>query len=239
MVPQDRYWVSIPASRQIEYWVRKPDPDGVIRDRCGNESEEAQYLGDMAEQFAFLKENGVRSVLDFGCGSGWFLDEARRRGISVAGVERCPIALAECESRRLDVAMDICTFDGTFDCVRCHHVIEHLDDPKRDFFDLVPMILRRGGWLIVATPDFASPCAARFGDRYRMLHDETHCSLFSLESLQRLLTAYNYDTVRVDYPFPRRYATMDTMRRWLANDGISPPWPGNHVTIYARWNDAG
>jgi hypothetical protein len=88
----------------------------------------------------------------------------------------------------------------------------------------------------MSTPDFASPCAKRFGDHYRMLHDPTHVSLFTLESMHRFLRDHGFRIDDVRFPFPERLATAETMERWRRGpvDGEwSPPWPGNWVTFYA------
>jgi SAM-dependent methyltransferase len=117
--------------------------------------------------------------------------------------------------------------------VMCYHVIEHVADPI-EFIGDIRRVLRPGGWLILGTPDFASPCAKRFGDNYRMLHDPTHCSLFTLESMHRLLRDRGFTIQDVCFPFPERYATAETFARWNDTGSVSPPWPGNWMTFYCQ-----
>jgi SAM-dependent methyltransferase len=117
------------------------------------------------------------------------------------------------------------------DLVVCLHVIEHLSDPILAITE-IRRILKPGGWAIISTPDFDSPCAKRFGDNYRMLHDRTHCSLFTLESMHRFIRDHGLEIRDLKFPFPERYATLGTFSRWADTSKMSPPWPGNWMTFY-------
>ena len=88
--------------------------------------------------------------------------------------------------------------------------------------------------MILGTPDFASPCAKRFGDSYRMLHDKGHVSLFTNESMHRFLIDNGFTIDEVRHPFPEEYATAENFARWNDTSRMSPPWPGNWMTFYAR-----
>ena len=213
-----------------DYWDARRDPDGKLRDRT-TPGERRQYLDDMADVIARVNSWQPQRVLDVGAGMGWLLQsiDCEQR----SAVEQSPVALERlelhgvtCYRRLAAVASD------SQDVVIAHHVIEHMPDPVCQV-NHMRRVLRRGGRLVLGTPDFASPCALRFGERYRMLHDPTHVSLFSLDGLLRMLRDLAWTIEDVQFPFPDRYATSDTMRRWLDKDGISPPWPGNWVLVYA------
>jgi hypothetical protein len=89
--------------------------------------------------------------------------------------------------------------------------------------------------LIVGTPNFDSACARRFGERYRLLHDQTHISLFSRESLDRFLWDHGFFVERVEFPyFETRYFTTENFERLKDKDGVSPPFYGNIMTFYCR-----
>ena len=119
------------------------------------------------------------------------------------------------------------------DAVVCYHMIEHCKDPIFAIAE-IRRVLKPGGWLILGTPDFDSPCAQRFGDNYRMLHDDTHCSLFTCESMHRFLKDGAFDIQEVKYPFPDRFATAETFARWHDTSKMSPPWPGNWMSFYCQ-----
>jgi 2-polyprenyl-3-methyl-5-hydroxy-6-metoxy-1,4-benzoquinol methylase len=197
-----------------------------------SEQERLQWLEDMEYELEWLRSLDPTSIVDVGCGPGWLL--RAMLDIWKIGVETCEGATAEvwrhgitCVGSTDDLPA------GSFDVVVCYHVIEHMRDPERELCQM-RKLLRKGGWLLLGTPDFHSPCAVRFGDNYRMLHDPTHISLFTLESMHRFLRDYGFTVHDVRFPFPDRYATAETFARWNDTSQVSPPWPGNWMTFYAQ-----
>lgn len=238
-------WVPVGKQQVQDYYVRRPaaaatgaywgctiDPDGCVRDRL-SEPERLQYLGDMFEELSFVRLLTPGAIVDVGCGPGWLLRELGDEWFRV-GVEIDTVAQDELRKHGLDYTTKLHALaDCTFDVVVAHHVIEHLTDPIAAIGDM-RSILKPGGWLILGTPDFGSPCAKRFGTNYRMLHDPTHISLFTLESLHRLLRDHLFIIRDVRFPFPARYATPANFARWADTSQVSPPWPGNWVTFYCQ-----
>lgn len=225
---QDYYVVRECPEEIGDYWAPRADPDGVMRNRDTDE-ERRQYIEDMADEIDFVNDVGG-SVLDFGAGLGWFLD-ALTMPLRTA-IESCPVA-RERLIKKYWVWHGLDFVDQTQDVVIAHHVFEHLENPVASIRE-IHRILRTGGYLILGTPDFASPCAKRFGDNYRMLHDPTHRSLFTLESMHRFLRDHGFTILDVKFPFPQRYATVENFMRWNDTSRVSPPWPGNHVTYYCQ-----
>ena len=214
------------------YWGVTVDPDGNRRDRS-TEEERCKFLGDITEEMAFIDGLEPGCVLDVGAGPGWFLQALTNQWEEYA-VEIAPEALAALSLAGIPAveAMDELP-SGFFDLVFFHHVIEHLRDPV-EMVEQIHRVMAPAAWLILGTPDFDSPCAQRFGANYRMLHDETHCSLFSQLGVDRLLRDSGFDVREVRYPFPSRFATVETFARWGDPSKVSPPWPGNHLTFYAQ-----
>jgi len=221
----DYYAARVPTRTCDDYWDRRVDPDGNVRERIGSD-EERQYVEDVADEISYVASQKPHSVLDVGCGPGWFLS-ALPGNIVKYGTDICKKAMDEAEARGVISLLSYGAFQ--FDVVRCHHVIEHMPEP---ITELRRMRLATRRTFILSTPDFGSPCAERFGGNYRMLRDETHCSLFTLESMTRALIDVGFILDRITFPFPDRYATPDTMARWLDTEHVSPPWPGNWMTFY-------
>lgn len=227
------------TSRQVDspdwdaYWKETHDPDGANRDRL---QEKRQYLDDRREELAFIESLAGGWILDVGCGPGWLLSALSSKWQKI-GLEPS-----------LEMA-DLCVRDGlkviaktmphaslrprSFDVVVHYHVIEHCPDPDQEIWH-VRNVMKEGGWLVLGTPDFGSPCAKRFGDKYRMLDDSTHCSLFTTADLVGWLREHDLTVSNVRFPFPDRYATADNFARWNDTSRMSPPWPGNWVTVYCR-----
>lgn len=217
-----------PTGDYENYWGEVTDPDGNLR-QLDSEQERQRYLGDIAEELTFLRGLQPGRILDVGCGLGWALsalpDEWEKYGTELE---------LRCGRGYTHLGPNLAELPGHyFDAILCHHVIEHMDDPIANVAEM-NRILKPGGHLVIATPDFASPCAVRFGDNYRMLHDKTHVSLFTNESMHRLLRDKGFTIDRVAFPFPQRYATAETMQRWNDTSKISPPFPGNFLTFYCR-----
>jgi phosphoheptose isomerase len=218
------------------YWGTVVDPDGNVRDR---RKEREQHLDDIREELAFLNSLPPGRILDVGCGLGFLLsgiaDGWEKHGVEVSryAAERARawgcIHHGDLESAAYP--------DEHFDVVVMHHVIEHMEDPAATLLE-ARRVLRRRGLLILGTPDFDSGCARRFGDGYRLLHDPTHISLFSNESMHRFLRDHDVEIERVDYPyFETGYFTADNLLKLLEPEGVSPPFYGNFMTFYCRKPD--
>jgi SAM-dependent methyltransferase len=97
-------------------------------------------------------------VLDFGCGTGAFLEYLERFG-NVSAVDADPSAVAFCHTRgRTDVRLApsgarLPFPDDAFDLVTTLDVIEHIDDDVAALTEL-RRVLRPGGLLLVAVPAY-------------------------------------------------------------------------------------
>lgn len=73
------------------------------------------------------------SLLDVGCGSGHFLQQAQTRGFTVKGIEPAPAAARYAKSKGLNVEQgDLFEYDMAsqkFDVITAWDVIEHVTDP--------------------------------------------------------------------------------------------------------------
>lgn len=227
---QNYYQSRKPTGDYQNYWGKITDPDGVVRDRT---QEREQYLEDIADEVAFFWDHDFCNVADVGAGLGWFLEAIGPRTVGRTAVEISPQAIEVLEEIIPTVINDVCDLPThSYQAIFCHHVIEHVVDPV-GMLHHIRRALVGGGWLVIATPDFASPCAKRFGENYRLLKDPTHVSLFSNESMHRLLTDHGFTIHDVRYPFPERYATAENFARWNDPTKVSPAWPGNFLTFYA------
>jgi len=125
-------------------------------------------------------------LLDLGCGSGWYLELMRALGWTVRGVERDPIAAQIARARGLDVVEspieDAPLPDDTFDVVTLSHVIEHVIDPMR-VLAIARRFLKRGGAMIIITPNAESWGHRKFGRAWFHLDPPRHLHLFSPTNL--------------------------------------------------------
>lgn len=137
-----------------------------------------------------LRFGGARgAVLDVGCGDGSFLEAARRRGWTVAGVERNPQA-ARAKGIAVHEAID--QAGGPFNCATLWHSLEHLRDP-RGALDQVRERLLPGGSLLVAVPDARGAQARFFGPLWRHLDVPRHLYHFGREALGGMLARAGFE----------------------------------------------
>jgi 2-polyprenyl-3-methyl-5-hydroxy-6-metoxy-1,4-benzoquinol methylase len=154
-----------------------------------------------------------RRVLDVGCSSG---DLARRlveRGASVIGIDTDEQAAAEaravCEQVLVgDVeTMELPFPDESFDLVLCGDLIEHLRDPEH-FLSRICPLLRRGGRLLLTTPNVANWAVrlSLLGGRWRYTErgilDRTHTHLFTKKTLEEMLHRAGYRILEFDFTAP-------------------------------------
>lgn len=230
-----KYYVSVPLGKdqtaEDNYWTESIDPDGNVRDRF---AEREQYVKNIRLEIDFIARQAPGRVLDIGCGPGWLLSAIDNRW-KKHGVE-LSAAAAEHAGQYGDIFVgpfEAANYEpDSFDLIVMYHVIEHLANPEdalRRAFEL----LRDGGQLVLGTPDFDSGCARRFGNKYRMLHDPTHISLFSNDSMHRCLRDTGFQIAQVEYPyFETQWFDRKNLLRMLEVDGVSPPFYGNFMTFY-------
>lgn len=96
------------------------------------------------------------TLLDIGCGYGFFLDLARQRGWQVYGIEPCAHARAYAASKSIEVdSGDLFARayrDETFDVVTLFYVLEHLPYPLK-YLKEINRILKPGGFVLVRVPN--------------------------------------------------------------------------------------
>jgi len=135
------------------------------------------------------------AVLDVGCGYGGYLLPFRRAGCLVHGIELSPHR--EEAARRLGIKtsgigveqLEPGTFGCKFDLVFSNHVLEHVQD-LHAFFCAVRKVLKPGGWLYLAVPNF---------ETYFLLQDfffALHVHSFNARSLATLVLANGFEIHR-------------------------------------------
>lgn len=158
-------------------------------------------------------------VLDIGCGDGLLLSRLRQVGISGQGVELSPKAISLCNQRGIlavhaNIDCDDLPFEnGSFDLVVCSEVIEHLFDPDHLLME-INRVLALSGHLILTTPNLGwwlnritlmlgyQPYNTEVSLRYNLGKPRKvfkgvsgHLRLFTLKSLQELVTIYGFSVV--------------------------------------------
>jgi 2-polyprenyl-3-methyl-5-hydroxy-6-metoxy-1,4-benzoquinol methylase len=167
------------------------------------------------KQIGYLEFPGRGArLLDVGCGQGRFMAQMRAAGWLVTGVEPDPVSAARAISAGLDVrtgpietlsAVD----DEQFDAVSLHHVIEHLHRPL-ETLRRCREVLKTGGTLVVATPNFISFCHGKLGADWFPLSPPTHLVMFTPNSLRQALQAAGFEP---ETSYRMRVGASEVVRR--------------------------
>lgn len=181
-----------------------------------------------------LGEAGIRTgrLLEIGCGDGYFLAAAERRGFEVVGVEYSEHAVARARSRLTRGMVHVGELataplaEGSFDVCVLADVIEHVRDP-RQFLVTVWSRLAPGGRVLIATPTTDSWSARLMGSRWMEFKTE-HISYFNHRSLRSLLWQTGFEAVT--FAPGRKILSLDYVAAHFARYPV-PLWSGLVHTI--------
>jgi SAM-dependent methyltransferase len=190
-----------------------------------------------ARHIAFLSRGlapGAR-VLDVGCGRGVVLGPLADRGLEVHGVERSAEAARGADPRaeiRIASELQDAGYPAEhFDEVIIWHVLEHLADPRAALLE-ARRLLKPGGRLIVAVPNFASWQARWSGPAWFHLDLPRHLYHFPLPALCRMLAGLGFD-VQEAHHFSLRQNPFGWIQSAL-NRVASLPRNGLYTLLHSR-----
>jgi 2-polyprenyl-3-methyl-5-hydroxy-6-metoxy-1,4-benzoquinol methylase len=149
----------------------------------------------------FEKFRKTNKILDVGCGRGWFLIEAKKRGWEVYGTEFSEKAIEVCEASGLNMKMgklENNTFSqGVFDIITSFEVIEHINNPLEEIAN-IHRFLRKGGLFYCTTPNFNAYLRYYLRENYNnvIVYPE-HLSYYTRSTLKKLMRVNNFNTQRV------------------------------------------
>lgn len=138
----------------------------------------------------FSNYNQGNRILDVGCGSGFFVEEAQGKGWESTGTEFGADAVEFCRAKSLNVlegSVESIGFpDNHFDVITSFEVIEHLSYPLPHMTEL-HRILRPGGLLYMTTPNFGSITRILLKEGWNLITYPEHLSYFDSWSLDSAL----------------------------------------------------
>ena len=208
---------ALPAGHELYDLYRRMRDEHYLDEEAGRRRT-ARRLLELIEREAGPPRAGGRAgrLLDVGCGPGLLLDEARRRGYDVTGLELSAASARHARELGLDVGeVALADYEPPaegFDVVVLADEIEHLDD-VHDGLDRCRDLLAQSGTLCVVTPDPGSPTARVAGTNW-WGYVPAHTFLLPRRTLRGLLLQRGL-TVAADVSLVRTFS----LRYWLAGFG--------------------
>lgn len=137
-----------------------------------------------------LLEGEGHRLLDVGCASGRLAHEFLGRGWHAEGVEFLPRLAEVARSSGLTVHlgdfMRLALAEGSYDLITMFHVIEHFDSPC-EAVAKCRALLRRGGLLVLETPNWRGIGALLRGSRWSHIIPPEHLNYFGPGALSGLV----------------------------------------------------
>ena len=242
------YTFPVPSQEELqkiygEEYFEDYDPAREVHDES-YKKRLIQYKLDVKYILQFITSG---KVLDFGCGSGKYL-EAMPKSFEKFGFEFNPKAVEYAEKTNIGKFYSgdphkIPIKDKSMDLVTMRGVIEHLPDPV-GAAGLLASKLKSGGYLVVtATPNIDSPCAALYRDKWNLFYPPEHLNYFSARTLSLLGAKFGLYCLNVSYPYIETpYADVKRDSQYWLEDATSyfegkgiihdssPPFMGNMLS---------
>ena len=146
-----------------------------------------------------LPQKGV--LLDIGAATGFFMSIAESKGWEVRGIEISPYAAQLAKAKGLTVfvgTIDRHQTDGVYDAITMLDVLEHVDSP-RETLQKAFGLLRRGGVLVINTPDTGSAIARILRSLWHQYIPPEHIALFNEKNITTLLNETGFTVLNVQH----------------------------------------
>lgn len=131
-------------------------------------------------------------ILDIGAGTGDFLVEAKKTGWKIQGVEPNETARSHAQAKGIKLYANTENFKSNrFDVITMWHVFEHVYDLRAQIIEL-DHLLKKGGLLIIAVPNFKSYDAGYYKEHWAAFDVPRHLWHFSQRSFKHLFSGTGF-----------------------------------------------
>ena len=181
-----------------------PSQDELIAFYSGNYDRTSYFspitekrYNELLDQLEAFRNTG--RILDIGCGYGFFLETAKKRGWEVYGTEVSDEACQKCSEKGINMhcgKFENCDFENDFfDVVVSFEVIEHLYNPL-EITTCAHRVLRKGGLFYLTTPNFNSYLRYRLKAKYDVIDYPNHLAYYTSITLRLLLEKAGFKTLK-------------------------------------------
>ncbi|HRH65244.1 MAG TPA: class I SAM-dependent methyltransferase [Bacteroidia bacterium] len=142
----------------------------------------------------------TNKMLDVGCGEGFFLVEALKRGWDVYGTEFNPAYIEDGKKKGIRMfagKIGSIEFEHSFfDVIISIEVLEHLQQPAADILQF-NKLLREGGAVYVTTPNFNALSRRMLGAHWSIISYPDHLCYFTSATLNFLMKTHGFNNLYI------------------------------------------
>jgi 2-polyprenyl-3-methyl-5-hydroxy-6-metoxy-1,4-benzoquinol methylase len=134
-----------------------------------------------------------KKMLDYGCGTGAFLQEMKQHGWTVTGIEPDPGAAQKAMELTSSDVKDPSLLDSiepsSFDAITLWHVLEHVHT-LNETLDKLKQALKPGGFIFIAVPNYTSHDASFYQQHWAAYDVPRHLYHFSPSAMKTLIAGH-------------------------------------------------
>ncbi len=140
------------------------------------------------------------NFLDVGCGDGKFLKIIEKSGMYCYGVEpNISKSIIEEKLKIFNCELEEAKFKKEFfDVITLNHVFEHVASPSHTLRE-INRILKKGGYVVIATPNIGSLTARIFGSKWFQLDTPRHLFLYSEKTIAKYAKKEGFKIEKITY----------------------------------------
>jgi SAM-dependent methyltransferase len=158
---------------------------------------------------SLVKKKG--KLLDYGCGTGEFLNQAKINGWSVTGFEpneKARYLASKKVSNRILADLNELDSNHSFDVITLFHVLEHVHKLRKTVNTLLKS-LKSTGYIIIAVPNPDSFDARKYGNTWAGWDIPRHLYHFDSKAMRSFQEIFELDLVELKkMPFDSYYVSL-------------------------------
>jgi len=150
-------------------------------------------------------------LLDYGCGTGEFLNQAKIEGWNVSGCEpneKARKLASQKISKKISSELHDLDSNQQFDVITLFHVLEHVHKLRKTVKSLL-ITLKPNGYLLIAIPNPESYDAKRYGDAWAGWDVPRHLYHFNTDAMKSFQEVFDLELVGLKkMPFDSYYVSL-------------------------------